>query len=35
MDYQNEEAQEQTDELSLPEPLDKKKEKKRPRFSVW
>ena len=34
MDYQNEGAQEQTDELGLPEPLDKKKEK-RPRFSVW
>jgi uncharacterized SAM-binding protein YcdF (DUF218 family) len=35
MDYQNEGAQEQTGELGLPEPLDKKKEKKRPRFVVW
>ncbi len=35
MDYQNEGAPGQTDELGLPEPLDKKKEKKRPRFSVW
>ena len=35
MDYQNEGAQKQTDELGLSEPLDKKKEKKRPRFAVW
>jgi len=35
MDYQNEPVPEQTDELGLPEALEKKKEKKRPRFSVW
>lgn len=38
MDYQNEEverAPEQTGELGLPEALDKKKQKKRSRLSVW
>jgi uncharacterized SAM-binding protein YcdF (DUF218 family) len=35
MDYQSEGPPEQTDELGLPEPVDRKKEKRRPRFSVW
>jgi len=35
MDYQNEGAPEQTDELGLPEVMDKKGERKRSRFSVW
>jgi len=36
MDDRNERAPEQTDELGLPEALDKKKEKKkRPRLAVW
>jgi len=38
MDYQDkreERRSEQTDEFGLPEPLDKKKEKKRSRISVW
>ncbi len=36
MDYKrDEDLPEQTDEVGLPEALDKKEEKKRPRFPVW